>query len=186
MQLTAGRVLAAAGDRDAAFEALERAAALLPMATGSDSPHGVMAALALKDGDRARAMQELRTLLTNDHTNVEAARELAALAGRAGDQALQWFAVERLVTVDPYEPGAHTIFGRLAIERHDLQVATREFEAALAAGPVDRAAAHCDLGETYLAAGRKADAKRQAMAALEIAPTFERAQTLLLKVVDGQ
>ena len=84
VQLAAGRVLAAAGDRDAAFAALERAATLVPTATGSDSPHGVMAALALKEGDRARAMQELRTLLTNDHTNVEAARELAALAGRGG------------------------------------------------------------------------------------------------------
>ncbi len=186
VQLAAGRALAAAGDRAAAFDALERAATLVPMATGSDSPHGVMAALALKAGDRARAMQELRALLTHDHTNVDAARELARLAGQAGDPALVWFAEERVVTLDPYDPGAHTTFGRLALERHDLPIATREFEAALAAGPVDRASAHCDLGETYLAAGRKADAKRQAMAALEIAPTFERAQTLLLKIVEGQ
>lgn len=156
------------------------------MATGGDSPHGLMAALALKEGDRARAMRELRALLENDHTNVHAARELARLAGEAGDPALQWFAVDRLVTVDLYDPGPHATFGRLALARHDLVIATREFEAALAAGPVDRAAAHCDLGETYLAAGRPADAKRQAMAALEIAPTFERAQTLLLKIVDGQ
>jgi hypothetical protein len=36
-----------------------------------------------------------------------------------------------------------------------------------------------------LQAGRTADAKREALAALEIAPTFERAQEILLKAIDG-
>ena len=61
----------------------------------------------------------------------------------------------------------------------------REFTAALALGPTDRAAAHCDLGESLLAKGRKADAKREALAALEIAPSFERAQELLLKSIQS-
>jgi tetratricopeptide (TPR) repeat protein len=184
VQLAAGRVLAAT-DPAAATAALERAAALVPMATGSDSAHGVLAALAEKQGDPTRAMRELRLLLTHDHTNVEAARTLAALATKAGDEALERFALERVVMLDPYDPGAHTAFGRLALEGKDVALAMREFQAALAAGPVDLAAAHCDLGETYFLAGRKADAKRQALAALEIAPTFERAQDLLLKVVEG-
>jgi len=67
-----------------------------------------------------------------------------------------------------------------------VELATREFQAALAAGPVDRASAHCDLGETYLRARRLDDAKREALGALEIAPTYERAQDLLLKVVGGR
>ena len=33
--------------------------------------------------------------------------------------------------------------------------------------------------------GRPADAKTQTLAALEIAPSFERAQDLLLRLVDG-
>jgi len=184
VQLAAGRVLAAT-DPAVATATLERAAALVPMATGSDSPHGVLAALAEKQGDPARAMRELRLLLTHDHTNVEAARSLAALASTAGDQALERFALERVVMLDPYDPGAHTAFGHLALQSKDVPLATREFQAALAAGPVDLAAAHCDLGETYFLAGRKDDAKRQALAALEIAPTFERAQDLLLKIVEG-
>jgi Tfp pilus assembly protein PilF len=64
-------------------------------------------------------------------------------------------------------------------------VATREFRAALVTGATDKAAAHCDLGESYLLAGRRADAKREALAALEIAPSFERAQELLLNAVGG-
>ena len=54
-QLAYGQALAAAGDR-AAFEPLEKAAALVPGATGEDSPHEVMARLAEQLGDTARAM----------------------------------------------------------------------------------------------------------------------------------
>ena len=41
------------------------------------------------------------------------------------------------------------------------------------------------VDESYLLANRAADAKREALAALEIAPSFERAQELLLKAIDG-
>ena len=72
------------------------------------------------------------------------------------------------------------------MKRRDAALATREFRAALAAGTTDKAAAHCDLGESYLLAGQRVEAKREALAALEIAPSFERAQELLLNAVGGQ
>jgi Tfp pilus assembly protein PilF len=71
------------------------------------------------------------------------------------------------------------------LKKRDAPVATREFRAALQTGVADKAAAHCDLGESYLLAGNKAEAKKQALAALEIAPSFERAQELLLNAVGG-
>ncbi len=45
--------------------------------------------------------------------------------------------------------------------------------------------ARTDLAEALLAAGRRDEAKAQALAALEQAPRFERAQQVLLAVVDG-
>ena len=81
-QLAYGQALAAAGDR-AAFEPLEKAAALIPSATGDDSPRAIMARLAEQLGDSARAMSEYRAVLAQDHTAVEAARRLAALAEKA-------------------------------------------------------------------------------------------------------
>jgi Tfp pilus assembly protein PilF len=59
------------------------------------------------------------------------------------------------------------------------------FRVALAAGPIDRASAHVDLAEGLLQTGEKAEAKREALSALEIAPTYSRAQDVLLKLVDG-
>ena len=72
----------------------------------------------------------------------------------------------------------------IALKTKDAGTAVREFRAALASGASDKAAAHCDLGESYLLANRPVDAKREALAALEIAPSYERAQELLLNAVE--
>jgi tetratricopeptide (TPR) repeat protein len=183
VQLALGRALAAAGDR-AAFEPLERAAALVPMATGEESPHAVMAQLAEKLGDVPRAIREYQALLAHDHAAVEPARRLAALAEKAGDAVAAALAYDRVVALDPFDSQAHTGAGRMALKRADSVVASREFRAALLTGAADKAAAHCDLGESYLLAGNAVEAKKEALAALEIAPTFERAQDLLLRAVE--
>lgn len=182
--LAYGRALASSKDK-AAFQPLERAASLVPMATGDDSPHALMARLAEQLGDEARAMREYQLLLSNDHTSIEPARRLAAIADKLGDQAAASTAYERIVALDPSDAAAHTGLGRLAMRRAEHDIAIREFTVALALGPTDRAAAHCDLGESLLAKGRNADAKREALAALEIAPSFERAQELLLKAIES-
>ena len=62
----------------------------------------------------------------------------------------------------------------------------REFRTVLALGPVDRAAAHTDLAESYFKGGKRAEARKQTLAALEIAPSYERAQDLLLEAGGGQ
>ena len=183
-QLALGAALAKQGDK-AAFEPLEKAAALVPMATGADSPHAIMGRLAEQVGDKARAIKEYRALLASDHNAIDAARRLAELAATANDEPNVAFAYDRIVEVDPFDSSGHTGLGRVAMRSRDATVAMREFKEALATGPPDRASAHCDLGESYLLANRAADAKREALAALEIAPSFERAQELLLKAIDG-
>jgi tetratricopeptide (TPR) repeat protein len=184
LQLAYGRALASSKDR-AAFAPLEKAAALVPVATGDDSPHALMAQLAEQLGDEARALAEYRKLLAHDHTAIEPARRLAALAEKLGNGDALAVAYERIVALDPYDAAAHTGLGRVAMKRSQPEVAVREFKAAIALQPADRAAAHCDLGEAYLALGRGPDAKREALAALELAPSYERAQELLLKAIQS-
>jgi Tfp pilus assembly protein PilF len=182
-QLALGKSLADAGDA-AAYAPLERAAALVPPATGSESPHALMAALAEKLGDTARARKEYEALLAVDHADIEGARKLAVLALAAGDDRQLALASTRVVALDPFDAAAHAERGRLALKTKDAKIAVQEFRAALAAGASDKAAAHCDLGESYLLANRPADAKKEALAALEIAPSYERAQELLLNAVE--
>ncbi|HSC25666.1 MAG TPA: tetratricopeptide repeat protein [Vicinamibacterales bacterium] len=184
-QLALGAALASQGDK-AAFMPLEKAAALVPMATGENSPNALMGRLAEELGDAPRALRAYEALLAHDHAAIEPARRLAALAAKAGNTDALALAYDRIVEIDPFDADGHTGLGRLALERKDAATATREFIVALAIGPPDRAAAHCDLGESHLLAGRRAEAKRQALAALEIAPSYERAQELLLKSLDAK
>jgi tetratricopeptide (TPR) repeat protein len=184
-QLGLGRALAEAGD-PAAYDPLERAAALIPVATGEGSPNAVIGMLAEKLGDLPRAMRAYRALLAHDDSAIDPARRLAEIATKAGDDEAALLGFERVAALDPFDGAAHLGAGRLALKRRDHVVASRELRAALVTGVQDKATAHCDLGESYLLAGRAADAKKEALAALEIAPTFERAQDLLLRAVEGK
>jgi tetratricopeptide (TPR) repeat protein len=74
----------------------------------------------------------------------------------------------------------------MALSGGDADEAVRMFRVALAAGPVDRAGAHADLAEGLFDAGDRDEARKQALAALEIAPTYSRAQDLLLKLIGGR
>ena len=62
--------------------------------------------------------------------------------------------------------------------------AEQNFRAALGLNPADRASLFCLLAETSLAQGRRAQAKKQALEALELAPNFERAQEILLRTLE--
>lgn len=173
------------GDQDdEALVVLERAAALAPMATGNDSPNAQIADIALEKKDTARAIAALRTLMTWDFNNVEIARKLAALMrGNGVTEAARLKPVfERIVAVDPFDADAHAALGRMALQASDADAAVREFKTVVALGPVDEAAAHTDLAESYLQSGKRVEARRQTLAALEIAPSYERAQDLLLKL----
>ncbi len=185
-QLALGRALFAAGAWDEARAALERAVELVPLATGFESPHGLLARIAQEQGDRERAMRHLESLLEHDETSLEAVRLLAALAEETSDEERLREAYGRLLEIDPFDPIPHQALGRLALAggRHD--VANREFDVALALGPVDRVVAHSDYAESLLAAGDADGARRQALAALEIAPTYERAQELLLEALERE
>ena len=183
VQMSLGHALWAAGDAEAARAAFEKAAALAPMATGDNSAHLPLAAIALEEEERERAMSHLEAHLEHDHRAVDAARQLAALAEEAGDDRRRRRAYELIAALDPFDAEPHQAIGRLAMAAGETAIAVREFAIALAAGPIDRVAAHIDLADSYVLTGDLDAAKREVISALEIAPTYERAQELLLQIV---
>ncbi len=183
IQVTYGHALYSAGELDAAVDVLERALALVPLATGASSPRALLAEIAIKQGRRDRAMNELAGLLGYDHQDLESARQLAALAEETGHREYQQVAYERIIEIDPFDVVPHAALGRLALDSGEIEKAVQEFRVALAAGPVDIVVAHCDLAESLILVGKMDEAKRHALAALEIAPSYERGQELLLRTV---
>jgi tetratricopeptide (TPR) repeat protein len=182
VQMALGQALLAAKDSDGAMAAFERAAALLPRAGGRGNPHAMIARVAMEKKDTERALRALEASLLIDPSDIDAARQAAGLVAAKGNDLATEAAYRRVVAIDPFDSPAQTQVGRLAFKRKDTDTALRAFRSALATQPSDRAAAHTDLGEALLASGDTAEAKKQTLAALEIAPSFERAQDLLLKL----
>jgi tetratricopeptide (TPR) repeat protein len=184
-QVALGEFFWKSGRIDEAYKALERAAQLVPMATGPKSPHAMMAQIAIAQKDRARAITELEALLQFAHTDLDSARllakELEQAGGNNGTRLMT--AYERVAALDPFDAANHSALGRMKMQRGDAAMAARSFRAAIAAGSLDAAAANADLAEAYLATGDKAQAKRAALAAIEVAPGYQRAQDLLLRLV---
>lgn len=185
VQMSLGVARRKAGDAAGALQAFERAGTLVPTATGENNANTHIAAIAVEQGDTARAMRALEALLKVDPSALEAARQLAKLASDQGDAVRAEDAYRRAVEVDPFDTASQTGLGRLALRRKDVPAALRALRSALATNPPDRASAHADLAEAYLLNGQKAEARQQTLAALEIAPSFERAQDLLLKLIDA-
>ena len=171
-----------AGDKTAAMAAYERAAALAPSATGKDSPNVKLAKLAVEQKQPDRALAALEALSKVDANDIESARTWAGLVAAKGDPKRSAAAYARVASIDPFDLDAQSSLGNYALVSGDAATAIRAFRSALAAGTVDRAAVRTYLAEAYLASGQRVDAKKEVLAALELAPQFERAQDLLLKL----
>jgi Flp pilus assembly protein TadD len=184
VQMQLAIALHQAKDPKGAIQALERAGKLAPTATGDNNPNKMIAAIAAEMKDVPRQIRALDDLLKVDSADIESARQLATLLAPLKDDRRSEEAYRRVVGIDPFDRDAQAAYGRLAMKRKDGETAQRAFRAALARNPPDRATAHVDLAEAYAASGRVAEAKKEILAALEIAPSFERAQDLLLKVVE--
>ncbi len=183
-QVAYGEFLRKAGRIDEAFKVLERAAEMVPMATGARSPRAVMAQMAIERKDSARAISELEKLMQYENTDLDAVRQLLKqYEVTKASPAKLLSAYERIAQLDPFDAANHTALGRMKLQAGDARTAVREFRAAIAAGTLDPAGAHSDLAEGYLAIGDKVRARRAALAAIEVAPGYPRAQDLLLKVV---
>jgi tetratricopeptide (TPR) repeat protein len=174
--------LAEGGDTGGAIEAAERAAKLLPRASDDNNPHRFIAGVALKAGDKARAIRALEEVLKIDHSDVESARTLVSLVEPLNDPVRLEAAYKKIVDIDPFDAVAEAGLGRLALRRKDSATAVKAFRSALAANPADRATAHTDLAEALLSAGQLKEAKTETLNALEIAPSYDRALDLLLKI----
>jgi len=187
-QLTLGEVLRKEGDEDGALRAFEKAAALVPIAIGDDSPNAQIAEIALKKKDTARAIKAMQDLETWDFDNAEVARKLAGLMKQSGiqDPAQLRPVYQRIVQIDPFDPEANAALGRAAMQMNQPADAVRAFKAVVALKPVDPAMAYTDLAESYFKSGNRAEARKQTLAALEIAPSYERAQDLLLKITENR
>ena len=174
------------GDAEGAIMLLERAAELVPTATGPKSPYATIAKIALTQEDSERAIKALEALLAIDHTDIVSARQLTSLVTPLANPTQAVAAYQQVIEIDPFDGQAQSGLGRNALKLGDIPTAVRSFRSALAVSPVDPATAHTDLAEAYLFGLKLKEARDEILMALEIAPSFERAQELLLTLLEEE
>jgi tetratricopeptide (TPR) repeat protein len=186
VQLLAGMGLIAHNDVDRAIPHLEKARDLFPEYGGNDSPYALLAAAYEKKGDAKKEIDALTNLTKLTETNDKALIRLAELLGKSGDAKGAADALDRAIFVNPFDPKMHQQLAELARAAGDKALTVREREAIVALGPVDRADALYQLALAQHDAGDDAHARKSVLRSLEEAPNFEKAQTLLLAIVDGR
>jgi tetratricopeptide (TPR) repeat protein len=167
-------------DYDGAITHLTAARDLLPEYGAVPNPRQVLAEIYEARGDETAMLQELEALVTYQQHAFDACYKLARAYRERDDYAKAAYFLERALAVDPYHVDVHRILGGMAFEREDHEKAIREFKILVALEETDPVRAYTDLAEAYLFSGKKREAKGAALSALEIAPTFERAQNILL------
>ncbi len=175
-----GLILAKNEDDDDAIKHLKIARDLLPEYAGVPNPRQVLADLYQARGDEVAMLQELEALSRFQQHAFDACLRLAkAYLDRDHDARAIYF-LERAIAVDPYQAEVHRLLATTAFESADYERAIRGYKILTALEVTDPVRAYTDLAQAYLAGRNKKEAKNAALLALEIAPTFERAQNILL------
>lgn len=182
LNLRAGLELAADLKDEVAIKFLKRSVELFPF-QGNGGAYEALAAIYKKQGNKTAEAETLESLLKVDENDYDSLKRLAELKLEAGDKARALELLKMSFYVNPFETAAHSTAGDLLLEvGGGADKAIREFQIALAANPPNIAEAQYNLARAYLSAGKKPEARRFVLRSLENAPSFEKAQELLLKI----
>ncbi len=158
------------------------AVAMFPEFADRGSAHHLLLEAYTATGDTIGALAALTTITTRNGDAVDENLTLARLLEARGDTAGAIAAFERATLIDPFDRGTQVRLAELAAARQVWPIAIRARRAVLALGPSDRAEAYYRLAQALHAAGDLVSARREVLRALDLAPTFEAAQSLLLAI----
>lgn len=182
LHLRAGGLLQAEGAEKEAAEHCRRSLELFPYQAGADNSYEKLAALYEKLGDSKSAASTLELLIRQDENNLPALRKLAGFAIGRGDHARAGEVLQLAFYINPLDSALHTMAGEQWLALREPPKAVGEFQVALTLKPPNEAEAYYNLARAQMAAGQKNEAKRSVLRALEVAPSYEQAQELLLKI----
>jgi tetratricopeptide (TPR) repeat protein len=183
--LEQGRQLLQSGKVDEAMAALERAKAAFPEYADEDGPYALLSRIHAERGAKREAARELAALTAINEQAFASNVALAGLLEELGELPGAAAALDRAVWINPFDAALHERLAVLAAKIPDRRITVRERRALVALDPVDRVEALYQLALAYFDAGDAAAARREVLRALELAPNFEKAQDLLLKLRGG-
>ncbi len=160
----------------------EAAIALYPGYVEPGSPYVLAAQAFEKLGDTQRLVELGWAYFTAGGRNPEVLQPLSQEVTGTQQLALH----EALARTLPLRSEVRSVYGNSLMEAGMPAQAVVEFEVALSLQPHDRAEAHYQLARALAADAQLDRARHEVLLALEIAPRFNAALTLLLQLQEGQ
>lgn len=164
---------------------LEIAHEILPDYSGYPSPPLVLSQIYERQGNDAARIEQLKVMMENQQHDYDSAVLLAKHALEEGNADEADYYVQRALSVSPYRLEVHHVSAEIATLTEDAPMAVREFEVLVNLDRNDPVEAHTNLAQAYMNNGQAQEAKRNVLTALEIAPSYLRAQKVLLEAVDA-
>ena len=146
-------------------------------------PALVLSQIYEQEGDKESQLQWLEMLLENLQHDFGSAMILAQAALDESDFERANYYLDRALQVDPYRNDVHELKARFAKETGNNALAVTEYEVLMSLEVNDPVEAQTNLAEAYLSNGQLSEAKQSILRALEIAPSFQRAQQILLQTI---
>ncbi len=164
---------------------LQKAKEILPYYTSYPSPPVVLAQIYQAQNKTDLYLKELEYITKYHQHDFDSPFILAKEAMKKKDYDKARYYLERAAGVDPYRLELHKEYASLAdaMKQHDISV--REYEIVAELDRTDPVSSYTNLAGAYLRAGQRDQAKHNSLLALEIAPTYQPAQKVLLEVVSN-
>jgi cellulose synthase operon protein C len=172
-------------DRKANKEAenyLKKSTQLFPDFIEEGNPYQALAEIYLQEGRADDALTQLIGWSRYDENSAEPLVSAAEIYRKKKDMASAAKELELSLYINPYDVGVLTALGEAAMESNSWQVAINTYQALIGLNTTDPAGAHYGLARALLGANKPKEARKEVLRSLEIAPTFSKAQELLLKL----
>jgi tetratricopeptide (TPR) repeat protein len=172
-----------AGDTDKAIALLKEAVEMYPEYSDENNAWEPLAEAYLKKGNKPAAIDVLKRYLNYSELSFASYVKLSELLEESGDKAGAAKSLEGAMYVRPMDLKGHSKLGTLLLELKQYSGAAREYETMIALKTPDRATAYYLLAQSYLGDGKKAEARKAVLNSLDIAPSYEPAQKLLVEIL---
>jgi tetratricopeptide (TPR) repeat protein len=180
--LRLGGLLRKEGANSEAEGYLKKAQQLFPQYVEAGNPYQLLGEMYLESKRQDDALAQFTTWSRLDGDSAEPLLKAAEIYRSRKD----WNSAAKMLNlsifINPYDSEVQKMLGEAAMESGQWPVALAAYRTMVGLDTSNPADAHYDLARALLASGNRQEAKREILRSLEIAPTFRKAQELLLKL----
>jgi cellulose synthase operon protein C len=177
-----GMLLRKEGASTEAEEYIKKAQRLFPQYVEPGNPYQLLGEIYFESKRTEEALSEYLAWSRLDGDSIDPLIKAAEIYRNRKDWASAANILEQSIFIQPYDQDILKKLGEAAMGSEKWPQAVAAFRALIGLTPGDPAGAHYDLARALLASGKRLEAKREVIRSLEIAPSFIKAQELLLRL----